>query len=170
MSATESPASAPDFDPEDYEGLQPRQTTIHPAELRKLRKDAKEVEGLRAQLAASSRRETFARAGIPLDHPMADYLVNGYQGELTPEAIRAEAVRLGMITSTPTSPEEIAAHQAAQAAAAGGVPPSQAPDGAALLAEMGRKQFAPSDDVARANHIREIARLAQQNEWRVPLQ
>ncbi len=170
MTATDPDATVPDFDPEDYEGLQPRQTAIHPAELRKLRKADKENAELKAQLAEANRREQFARAGIPIDDPAAKYFVRGYDGDLTAEAIRAAAVEARVIAGSPTTPEEIAAHQAAQAASAGGTPPSQAPDATAALAELARKQFAPGDDMARSAHIAEIARLARENQWRFPTQ
>lgn len=164
MSGTE-----PEFSPEDYEGLQPKQTLIHPAELRKLRKEAKENEENKARIAALERREAFARAGVPLDHPAADYLVRGYTGEMTPEAIKAEAIRLGILPSTAATPAEVAAHEAAAAAAAGGVPPSGAPDYAAQLAALAQERFAPADDQAMQAHITKIAQLAKEAGANIPL-
>lgn len=154
--------SEPDFNPEDYEGLQPAQTTIHAAELRKLRKAAKENDDNKARIAALERREAFARAGVPLDHPATDYLIRGYQGDLTPEAIKVEAVKLGVIAASTATPEEIAAHGNAQAAAAGATPPQVGPDYQARFQELASKQFAPSDDVGRQKAITEMAELARQ--------
>lgn len=156
MSSTE-----PEFSPEDYEGLQPKQVSLHPAELRKLRKEAKHAEELQAQLAELQRREMFRDAGIPIND-QTKYFVNGYNGELTPEAIKAEAVRAGFIESAAPTSEEIAGHTAAANAAAGAEPPAVKPDYAARLAELARKQFAPADDAARSAHIAEIARLAKE--------
>lgn len=164
MSATE-----PEFHPEDFEGLNPAQTTIHNAELRKLRKAAKEAEEWKQKVAEMERRETFALAGVPLDDPAARYFVRGYDGEMTPEAIKAAAVQARIIQAPPTTPEEIAAHQAAANAAAGADPVGVGPNLQAQLAEMQRKQFGPNDDVARQAHIADIARLARENGIRIPL-
>lgn len=164
MSATE-----PEFNPEDYEGLNPKVTQIHPAELRKLRKEAEKARELEAKLAEAERRETFALAGIPLDDPAARYFVKAYDGEMTPEAIKAAAVQARVIQGTQASAEEIAGHQAAAAAAAGAEPVGVGPNLQAQLAEMAKKQFGPADDTARQAHMAEIARLARENNLRIPV-
>lgn len=164
MSTTE-----PEFHPEDFEGLNPAQTTIHNAELRKLRKQAQKAAELETKVAEMERREAFGRAGVPLDHPAADYLVRGYQGEMSPQAIKAEAIRLGIVPSTAATPAEVAAHEAAAAAAAGGIPPSGTPDYAAQLAEMAKQRFAPADDQAMQEHITKIAQLAKQAGATIPV-
>ena len=164
MSTTE-----PEFDPEDYEGLQPKTVTLHPAELRKLRKEAKEAGELKQRVLDMERREMFARAGVPLDNPATDYLIRGYQGELTPEAIKAEAVKLNIIANPGATSEEIAAHQATQMAAAGGIPPGTNPGLEAQLREMAQKTFSATDEVGRGKHIEAIARLASDNNIRIPL-
>ena len=164
MSATE-----PEFNPEDYEGLNPKVTQIHPAELRKLRKAAEKAAELEAKLAEAERRETFALAGIPLDDPAARYFVKAYDGEMTPEAIKAAAVQARVIQGTQPTAEEIAGHQAAANAAAGAEPVGVGPNLQAQLAEMAKKQFGPADEVARQAHIAEIARLARENNLRIPV-
>lgn len=157
------------FDPEDYEGIEQKMATLPRAEVRRFEKDRRELAQLREQLAAQSREAAFLRAGIPVDDPAAKYFVRGYDGELTVEAIKAAAVEARIIATTATSPEEQRAHEAAQAAAAGGTPPGVGPNLEAQLAEMGRKTFAPSDDVGRTAHIQEIARLAREAGVRIPL-
>ena len=164
MSATE-----PEFNPEDYEGLNPKVTQIHPAELRKLRKEAEKAKDLEARLAEAERRETFALAGIPLDDPAARYFIKGYDGEMTPEAIKAAAVQARVIQGAQATPEEIAGHQAAQAAAAGAESVGVGPNLQAKLAEMAKREFGPADEVARQAHVAEIARLARENNLRIPL-
>lgn len=153
--------SEPEFDPEDYEGLQPRQVQLHPAELRKLRKKEKEAEELRSQLAELQRRETFRDAGIPIND-RTKYFIKAYEGDLDPEAIRAEAIKAGLIESTAPSTQEIAGHTAAAAAAAGADPVNSGPNWEAKLAEMSKASFAPGDDTARANHIAELLKLAKE--------
>ena len=167
MSATE-----PEFNPEDYDGLQPKQTVIHRAELRKLRKADRENEENKARIAQLERRDVFSRAGIPLDDPGAPYFIKGYDGEMTPEAIKAAAVAARIPVAgvaPPASPEEMAGHQAAQAAAQGGTPPGVAPDFQAKLAEMSKKHFAPADDVGRAAHIEAIRQLAKEAGANIPI-
>ncbi len=161
--------SEPEFHPDDFEGLTPREVAIHPAELRKLRKAEKEREELKAQLAEFQRRETFARAGIPLDDPAAKYFIKGYDGELTPEAIKAAAVEAKVISGDQPTAAEIAGHTNAAAAAAGADPVGLGPNLEAQLAELRNKRFAPGDDMARSDAINQIARLAKEGNIRIPL-
>ncbi len=162
MSTTE------EFNPEDYEGITPKTTTIHPAELRKLRKEAEQAKEYKAQLEAATRREMFREAGVPIT-PATEYFIRGYEGELTPEAIKAKAVEVGFLSNPGATPEEIAAHQQATAIAAGAQPPNLAPDFAAKLQELSRKQFGPNDEAGRAAHINEIARLAKEAGAHIPV-
>lgn len=161
--------SEPEFSPDDYEGLQPKTVAIHPAEYRKLRKASEKATELEAQVAELQRREMFARAGIPVDAAKAKYFVEGYRGELTPEAIRAAAVEAEIIVPSSTDPAEIAAHQAAANAAAGAVPPQVGPDFQARLAELANRHIGVNDDQARTAHIAEIARLAKEAGAGIPI-
>jgi ribosomal protein L12E/L44/L45/RPP1/RPP2 len=164
----------PNFDPDDFvtadgRPLQAAQTSIKNAELRVLKREAAKARDLEAKITEFERREAFARAGVDLNHPGAEYLIRGFQGELVPEVIRAEAVKIGIIPGTAATPEEQRAQQFAQAAATGGTPPSAAPDLAAKLAEMGKKTFAPSDDIGREQHIRDIVKFARDNDLHFPV-
>jgi hypothetical protein len=53
-------------------------------ELRELRKQVAESQAVQKEMA-------FVKAGIDLTSPMSKYFVKGYDGELTPEAIRLAA-------------------------------------------------------------------------------
>lgn len=159
----------PEFNPEDFEGLQPAQTAVHNAELRKLRKEAQRSKELEAKVADLERREAFARAGVPLDNPATEYLIRGYQGELTAEAIKAEAVKIGIVASTSATPQEVAGHEAVQAAATGGTPPTGGPDYQARLAELQKKQFGPTDEAGRNAAMQELRRLSQEAGARIPI-
>lgn len=64
-------------------------------ETRELRKQVAEAESARKELA-------FVKAGIDLTSPMSKYFVKGYDGELTPEAIRLAAEEAQLITPQPT--------------------------------------------------------------------
>lgn len=160
--------SDPDFDPADY-GLQAKEVGIHPAELRKLRKEQQRREELERKVADLERRDLFARAGVPVDDPGARYFVKAYDGELTAEAIKAAAVEARILQASGATPAEIAGHQAAQAAAAGGTPPNAAPDYTARLAELAKKRFASTDDEGRSAHIQEIIQLAKEAGARIPV-
>lgn len=93
---------------------QPEQT---PNWRRDLEQRAAAAKAEKDRADALQRQLDFAKAGIPLDHPMTDYLVAGYKGEATPEAIKAEAQRLGILQATQeaqtTAPANPAADQAA---------------------------------------------------------
>ena len=161
-------ASEPEFHPDDY-GLQAQEVGIHPAELRKLRKEQQRREELERKVAELERRDIFARAGIPIDDPGARYFVKAYDGELTPEAIKAAAIEARILEVPGATPAEVAGHEAAQAAAAGGTPPTVAPDYQARLAELAKKRFAPSDDVGQKQHINDILALAKEAGARIPI-
>ena len=161
-------ATEPEFVPEDYEGLNPALKTIHPAELRKLRKQANEAEELRNRIADMERRQVFVEAGIPTTG-LGAYFIKGYEGPLDVESIRTRAVQDGLLPATPSDPTEVAGHQNAMSMASGATPPNAGPDFAARLAELGQKTFAPADDVARQEHIREIARLAKEAGATLPI-
>lgn len=97
--------------------------------IRTLREQAK--EGKRSQAEAESlRRElAFTKAGIDPDDPRQSYFVKGYQGDLTSDAIKAEAEKAGFLTQIDTSEpqgmteaERTAFRATAEAAAA---PPPQ---------------------------------------------
>ena len=160
--------SEPDFDPSDYEGLEKASTTIHNAELRKLRRQAKEADELKSRLAEIERRQIFVEAGIPTTG-LGSYFIKGYDGPLEVEAIRSRAVQDGLIPGSPANPSEVAGHQAAAAVASGATPPSVAPDYAARLAELGKKQFAPADDQGRAAHVQEIIALTKEAGAQIPI-
>jgi ribosomal protein L12E/L44/L45/RPP1/RPP2 len=66
------------------------------ARMRQLEKELKAKEQALTEAEALKREYAFVKAGIPMDNPMAKYFVKGYEGEITPEAIRtaAEEARL----------------------------------------------------------------------------
>jgi ribosomal protein L12E/L44/L45/RPP1/RPP2 len=66
------------------------------ARMRQLEKELKANQQALTEAEALKREYAFVKAGIPMDNPMAKYFVKGYEGEITPEAIRtaAEEARL----------------------------------------------------------------------------
>lgn len=78
----------PDY---DDDGNEIQETRLSVEDLRALRAASKERDTLSAQIAAQNRELAFARAKIDMDDPRTKYFIKGYDGDLTPEAIRAQA-------------------------------------------------------------------------------
>lgn len=73
--------------------------------IRALREQAKEGKAAKARAEALERELAFTKAGIDPDDPRQRYFVQGYQGELTADAIRAEATSTGFLPSEVTTSE-----------------------------------------------------------------
>ena len=56
-----------------------------------------------AKLAQYERRDAFRSAGLDPDDTKVSYFVKGYEGELTPEAIAAEATTAGFLNGEPAA-------------------------------------------------------------------
>jgi hypothetical protein len=67
------------------------------ARMKQLEKDLREAQKQLASSAEASKKLAFVEAGIPLDSPMSKYFIKGYDGELTPEAIREAAQEAQLI-------------------------------------------------------------------------
>ena len=104
---------------------------------RDLENRAKEAEQQAADYASRlesyERRDTFRSAGIDPDDARARYFVKAYDGEMDPDAIRAEAEAAGFLGSdapaaspTPYMQDALAAEQRIATAGEGGDPVSQA--------------------------------------------
>lgn len=123
------------YDDDDvYDGPDEQQTQADRNPLRaQLKRLEKELKTLREEAETNrnaARELQFAKAGVPLDDPKARYFVKGYDGDLTPDAIKAAAAEIGLVEAPAQKQEEIpaeekAAHQriadtTTGAAAAGG--------------------------------------------------
>ena len=105
---------------------------------RDLENRAKEAEqeaaSMAAQLESYQRRDTFRSAGLDPDDARVKYFVKGYDGELDPAVIRAEAEAAGFIGNDAPPiqqpeaimPEVLRAEERIQSAGEGGDPVSQA--------------------------------------------
>lgn len=95
--------------------------------LRALRKAARERNDLEAQLNANSRELAFAKADLDHADPRLKYFIKGYEGDLTPEAIRTQAEADGFLKKmqqdpTPppgANPREVQAQQRLARASSG---------------------------------------------------
>ena len=91
------------------------------AHSRKLEAENKALKEKLAQAETSQRELNFVKAGMDPNDPKYKYFIKGYDGELTPEAIRQAAEEASLI---PSQNKEVAAEQqswnrVAQAARAG---------------------------------------------------
>lgn len=77
-----------------------------------LRRAANKSKQLEAELSAAKRELAFIKAGIPMTDPRMNYFMKGYEGDISPEAIRQAAVEAGFLQPPQQNP------QIAQAAAA----------------------------------------------------
>ena len=116
-----------DFNEDDYD--QPAsETNPVRARMKQLEKEAKELRKQGAEFAVTQRELAFAKAGIDPASPQAKYFVKGYDGDLTPEAIRAAAEEAQLITPQPVQPDpDKAAWQQTNRIAAGAETASEGP-------------------------------------------
>jgi 3-mercaptopyruvate sulfurtransferase SseA len=134
-----------EFDPEDYEGVQPKMAQIPRAQVRKWEKQQKELDELRAKLAASERERLFARAGIP-DDPRGQLFAKAYDGPTDdPAAVKAAWEQIFPdATQQQQINQALAGHETSQQLAAGAQVPDQGDD---LMVKL--RQAKSSEDVAR---------------------
>ena len=84
---------------------------------RELEAKAKRADELEAQVQQMQRKEVFRDAGLDPSNRMTEYFMKGYEGELTVEAIQAEAANTGLtnlVAQTDTSNSEQQAQFAQQ--------------------------------------------------------
>jgi hypothetical protein len=94
-----------DYDDDEQEQEQDERPARSDSEWAKLRRAEKAKNKAEAELAAMKREKAFMRAGIDTDDPRLSYFVKAYDGDVTPEAIRAEAVRAGFIQEPTDDPD-----------------------------------------------------------------
>lgn len=68
--------------------------------IKNLRAKAAKAEAAEARAEAAERRAAFLEAGVPLSSKPAQALMSSYSGEMTPEAIKAEAKEWGLLNDT----------------------------------------------------------------------
>jgi hypothetical protein len=102
--------------------------------IRGLEEKAKRADELERQVEQLTRESVFAQALAGIDHPGLSYFKSGYDGDLTPEAIRQAALEAGFGHEPATEPDQptpppgtpqpsdLAAHQRMAAAQAGAAP------------------------------------------------
>lgn len=117
----------------------------------KLKERESELEAARAQAAraeALERKLAFAEAGVPLSDAMSKYFVNGYDGELTADAIRAEWGSFAGAAPAPAPDHsaDIAASERMSAASNGAASPEARDEQARYLEELEALRNGPDRD------------------------
>lgn len=90
-----------DYFDEDSEPAEPRPNPVR-QRMKQLEKEAEELRKQVAEAAAAKRELAFVKAGIDPTSPMAKYFVKGYDGDLSPEAIKQAAMEAQLISPPKT--------------------------------------------------------------------
>ena len=98
-----------EYDEDEQDGTEERDERT-PAEWAKLRKTEKARKDAEKEASDTKRELAFLKAGIPMDDPRMAYFVKGYDGDLTADAIKAQAVKDGFLTEQ--APEKTPEQQA----------------------------------------------------------
>jgi hypothetical protein len=135
-----------DYDDDEQVEFEDNRTRTVPRDVwKRMEKQAKESQALAEANAKLERRLAFSDAGIVTSDPKLAYFVKGYDGPLTPEAIKQAAVEAGFLTAAAPSEdvpaEELAAYERASqvAAGSGSAQTEDVMSGARAVAEATRK-------------------------------
>ncbi len=104
------------YDEDDHVDAEPKQNPVR-ARMKQLEKEAEELRKQIAEADAMKRELTFVKAGIDPADPKFKYFVKGYDGELSPDAIREALVEAQLISPPDTSGEAAAWQRTNQVAA-----------------------------------------------------
>jgi hypothetical protein len=91
-----------DFDADDEPAEEPQGRTVTIS-----RKQIRRLEQKAARADAAERELAFAKAGVDLADPKLSYFAKGYSGDLTPDAIKQEAINAGFLADPQPSNEEV---------------------------------------------------------------
>jgi hypothetical protein len=86
---------------EFYEDDDQQESNPVRARMKQLEKETRDLRKQVAEAQAAQKELAFVKAGIDLNSPMAKYFVKGYDGELSPEAIRLAAEEAQLVAPTP---------------------------------------------------------------------
>ena len=82
------------------------------AQLRKVEQQLKAAEAKAKELETAARELAFVKAGVDTNAAIAKYFVKGYDGELSPEAIRVAAQEANLIQPAPQDKVQASEQQA----------------------------------------------------------
>ena len=130
---------------EDNDNQDPEGTSLSREDLRQLREKARAADEATTKLAELERKVLFNEAGIDMTSKAAQYFTKGYEGDMTLEAIKAEAEDAGLFrkveSTKPQVPQhEMAQHQQMNRTTAGGGDPSTEDYGALVAAAQSAEE------------------------------
>lgn len=98
-------------DIDNYDSDMEETNTRNPvrARMKELEKEAAELRKQIADAEAAKRELAFVKAGIDPNSPMSKYFMKGYDGELSPDAIRQAAVEAQLISPPEATPTQVEA-------------------------------------------------------------
>lgn len=90
-----------DFYEDEFDDQPEQPQTKNPlrARMKELERETAELRKQAAEAAEAKRKLAFMEAGIDMSAPVAKYFVKGYDGEITPEAIRHAALEAQLIAA-----------------------------------------------------------------------
>ena len=121
--------------------------------LKKLEQENKELRQLKAEAEAAKKKLAFVEAGVDLSNPVAEYFVKGYDGEISPEAIKSAASRLNLTPQSAPAPQQVAPTEQQAWNRMGN---------AARVGEIGEPQVDFASRIANAKSEREVMELLAQ--------
>lgn len=98
-------------DVDNYDSDMEETNTRNPvrARMKELEKEAAELRKQIADAETAKRELAFVKAGIDPNSPMSKYFMKGYDGELSPDAIRQAAVEAQLISPPEATPTQVEA-------------------------------------------------------------
>lgn len=98
-------------DIDNYDSDMEETNTRNPvrARMKELEKEAAELRKKIADAESAQRELAFVKAGIDPNSPMSKYFMKGYDGELSPDAIRQAAVEAQLISPPEATPTQVEA-------------------------------------------------------------
>lgn len=98
-------------DIDNYDSDMEETNTRNPvrARMKELEKEAAELRKQVADAETARRELAFVKAGIDPNSPMSKYFMKGYDGELSPDAIRQAAVEAQLISPPEATPTQVEA-------------------------------------------------------------
>ena len=80
------------------------QTPDESSTIRQMREQLKEAERVKRENEELRRNLAFSQAGIDTSDPRQAFFAKGYDGDMTPEAVKKAAIDLGFMSDAPTQP------------------------------------------------------------------
>jgi hypothetical protein len=89
-----------DFADEFYEDEDDQMQETNPvrARMKQLEKENREFKKRLAEAETAQKEMAFIKGGLDMNHPMAKYFLKGYDGDLSPDAIKNALVEAQLIT------------------------------------------------------------------------